>query len=50
MIRFQNYYVAYRQLGFGRFDAFRFAWIVAAAGAKPIPVRATVDRWRNERF
>jgi len=44
MIRFQRYYVGYRRLGFSRLDAFRFAWIVATAGVKPIPVRATLDR------
>jgi hypothetical protein len=50
MVRFRNYYAAYRRLGFSRFDALRFAWIVTSAGARPIPVRATTNRWRNERF
>jgi hypothetical protein len=49
MVRFQQYYLGYRRLGFGRFDAFRFAWMVATAGVRPIPVRSTVNRWPGDR-
>jgi hypothetical protein len=32
-------YLAYRRVGFNRLDAFRFAWLVEMAGAKPLPLR-----------
>ncbi len=50
MIRLQRHYLAYRRLGFSRVDAFRFAWIVATAGVKPILVRATLNRRPNAKY
>jgi hypothetical protein len=50
MVEFRNYYLAYRRLGFSRYDALRFAWIVVTAGARPIPIRATVRRPRDPQF
>ena len=50
MIRLQQYYLGYRRLGFSRLDAFRFAWLVVTAGVKPIPIRATTNRWPNDRY
>jgi hypothetical protein len=49
MIRFEQYYLEYRRIGFSRLDALRFAWLVATAGVKPIPVRST-NRWRRDRY
>jgi hypothetical protein len=36
-------YVEYRSLGFGRIDAFRFAWLVATARLAPLPLRVRSD-------
>jgi hypothetical protein len=44
MIRFQRTYIEYRRIGFNRLDAFRFAWMVAMAGATPIHTRTKVRR------
>jgi hypothetical protein len=50
MIRLQHHYFAYRRLGFSRPDAFRFAWIVATAGVKPILVRVTLNRRPHAKY
>jgi hypothetical protein len=39
MIRLYHYYTGYRRVGLRRFDAFRFAWLVAFAGARPAAAR-----------
>lgn len=44
MIRFQRYYLQYRRVGLNRLDAFRFAWLVATAGVKPLPLRIHAKR------
>jgi hypothetical protein len=49
MIRFEQYYLEYRRVGFSRLDAFRFAWLVVTAGVKPIPIRST-NRWPSARY
>jgi hypothetical protein len=35
MSQFLQRYVQYRRVGFGRWAAFRFAWLVVTARAKP---------------
>jgi hypothetical protein len=44
MIDFYHRYLAYRDVGFGRIAALRFAWLVATAAARPIPVRVAARR------
>lgn len=44
MTRIFRYYTTYRRVGFGRMDAFRFAWLVAASGARLIPSRVPTRR------
>lgn len=44
MLRLQRYYLEYRRVGLSRFDAFRFAWLVAMSGARPIPVKVVARR------
>ena len=41
MIRLYRHYQSYRAAGLYRADAFRFAWMVVAGGASPIPLRGT---------
>jgi hypothetical protein len=50
MTRFQRYYRGYRRVGFSRLDSFRFAWMVATAGVKPILVRATMNRRQDAKY
>ncbi len=44
MAEFQRCYFAYRRLGFSRFDSLRFAWMVAAVGMRPMPLRVKATR------
>jgi hypothetical protein len=44
MIDFYHRYLTYRDVGFGRIAALRFAWLVATAAARPIPVRVPARR------
>lgn len=39
MIRLPQRYLDYRRVGFGRLDAFRFAWLVALSGRRPLMLR-----------
>jgi hypothetical protein len=44
MLRFPGYYREYRRVGLSRLDAFRFAWLMATADVRPIPVRSPIRR------
>ena len=39
MARLYQHYSDYRRVGFTRTDAFRFAWLVVMAGARPLAAR-----------
>jgi hypothetical protein len=38
MVRFLKRYVQYRRVGFGRFAAFRYAWLVSSSGRPLQPI------------
>jgi hypothetical protein len=42
MTRLIERYLEYRKVGFGPVNAFRFAWLVARTGARPVPIRVPV--------
>ena len=44
MIDFYHRYLAYRDVGFSRIDALRFAWLVATAAPRLVPARIPVRR------
>ena len=44
MVRLIQHYVGYRRVGLARIDAFRFAWLVAFAGARPHPLKVLPRR------
>ena len=40
MTRLHRHYLEYRRVGFSRFNAFHFAWLVVMSGARPVQVRS----------